>query len=443
MRLTYNLALLCLWAAAWLFAPSRCLAAVEGRINRPAVVRVTIDPLLTDTTLQESSYQEYLLRLFRRQSGDLATALATGLGRTVFTGLVMPDLSETAPAEQSEERDSFLVSVHATAHYGLTDDNGLATFLAGASCFTLSGLDMFRYRSQSRSRVAVFYIGEKGQRIKLLERQYESRREAKGDFFSAMNVAQEATWIEDLTSEVLTDIKAQILADLPGHIIERAWTLTGENLREPQKLPTPIQELARPLVSIAEPPRGGPLNLQDLIRTASLSTFQLITPTGTGSGFVLSNRGYLLTSYHNIAGAGELRVRFRDGREFPVRVFFNDEERDLSILVAPPQDLTALPLGDSVDLEIGSTVISLGFPAEKGLAFARGRVSSLANYRGMPMLLTDSRTEAGSSGGPLLNEQGEVVGINFSKTQGHGRDTTISLPINEARKSFAHLLDPR
>ncbi len=430
----------------FLAGPLPCaLGQSTGQINRPGVVRVSIDALLNDSTLQETSYRDYLQRLFQRQEDAFATAIAAGLRKTVFTGDLKADLSGQTEGEATRENDSFLVSVDSTAHYGLSDSSAMATFLAGASCFTLGGLDMFKYESQSRSHVTVFYINNKGQRLKLLERRYESHKEIQSDFFDAMSMSQEALWVDELTAEIFRDIKTQILTDLPGQIIERAWSLTGENLRQPQKNPSPLQELGSPLVS-ARPSEAqkpdAPKNLQELIRTSSRSTFEIITPTGTGSGFVLSSRGYLLTSLHNVSKGGQMKVRFRDGREFVVRLFLKDEDLDLAVLVAPVGALEALPLGDSDRLKVGDTVIALGYPAEKGLSFSRGRVNSKANFRTTPILITDSQTEPGSSGGPLLNDKGEVVGINFRKTQGHNRDTTYSLPINEARKAFEHLLDP-
>jgi S1-C subfamily serine protease len=140
-----------------------------------------------------------------------------------------------------------------------------------------------------------------------------------------------------------------------------------------------------------------------------------------GSGVVVVNRGTILTSLHVVAGAGRIRVLFADGLESDASVVSQHPENDLAVLqaAAVPDDLAAAVMRPRADLQPGDTVVAVGFPFGIGPSVSAGVVSGLKReYRspsgGSPLsnlIQFDAAVNPGSSGGPLLNAAGEVVGI--------------------------------
>jgi S1-C subfamily serine protease len=140
-----------------------------------------------------------------------------------------------------------------------------------------------------------------------------------------------------------------------------------------------------------------------------------------GSGVVIVDRGTILTSLHVVAGAGRIRVVFADGLEADARLVAQHPENDLAVLQAQtvPDDLAAAVLRPTADLQPGDAVVAVGFPFGIGPSVTSGVVSGLnREYRspGGERLLSnliqfDAAVNPGSSGGPLLNAAGEVVGI--------------------------------
>ncbi len=162
--------------------------------------------------------------------------------------------------------------------------------------------------------------------------------------------------------------------------------------------------------------------------------------TGVGSGFIISDDGYVLTNNHVIEGAGEITVRLRDRREFKARVVGRDPQTDVALLKVEAQDLPTLPLGDSKLLKPGQWVVAIGSPfgldytVTAGIVSAVGR-SADARQRYVPFIQTDVAVNQGNSGGPLLNIRGEVIGINsqiFSNTGGY-MGVSFAIPIETAR----------
>lgn len=141
---------------------------------------------------------------------------------------------------------------------------------------------------------------------------------------------------------------------------------------------------------------------------------------GLGSGFIISNEGYILTNEHVIDGAKEIYVRVK-GREKPIqaKVVGSDFDLDLAVLKIPgSRDLPALKLGSSEQIQVGHWVIAIGSPygledtVTVGVISAKERPVSVQDRHYKHLLQTDASINPGNSGGPLLNLQGEVVGIN-------------------------------
>ena len=140
---------------------------------------------------------------------------------------------------------------------------------------------------------------------------------------------------------------------------------------------------------------------------------------GTGSGFVISSDGYIVTNHHVVDGADTVIVRFSDRREFDAEVIGTDQRSDLALLKVDADRLPFLRLGNSEDLKVGQWVLAIGSPfgldysVTAGIVSAKGR--SLPTERGenyVPFIQTDVAINPGNSGGPLFNLEGEVVGVN-------------------------------
>ncbi len=165
----------------------------------------------------------------------------------------------------------------------------------------------------------------------------------------------------------------------------------------------------------------------------------------TGSGFIISHRGYILTNYHVVAGADEVRVRLLDEREFLGEIIKADERSDLAVVKIPAQtDLPVIALGNSDQLEVGDWVVAIGNPfgldqtVTVGVISATGR-SDLGLTARESFIQTDALISFGNSGGPLLNLNGEVIGINTAVvTLGHG--IGFAVPVNAAQRMARPLL---
>ena len=140
----------------------------------------------------------------------------------------------------------------------------------------------------------------------------------------------------------------------------------------------------------------------------------------TGSGVVIVNRGTILTSLHVVAGAGRIRVVFADGLESDAKIVGQQPENDLAVLQAEtvPDDLAAATMRPKADLKYGDDVVAVGFPFGIGPSVSAGVVSGLkrsfrtnAGDQLSNLIQFDAAVNPGSSGGPLLNAAGEVVGI--------------------------------
>ncbi len=161
---------------------------------------------------------------------------------------------------------------------------------------------------------------------------------------------------------------------------------------------------------------------------------------GSGSGFIISPDGLILTNNHVVEDADEIKVKLADKREFTAKVVGTDPQSDVALIQIEAQNLPVLPLGDSNQLEVGEWVIAIGSPFELsqsvtvGVVSAKGRtgmgVSEYENF-----IQTDAAINPGNSGGPLLNIRGEVVGINsliLSRTGGF-MGIGMAIPINMAK----------
>jgi len=173
-------------------------------------------------------------------------------------------------------------------------------------------------------------------------------------------------------------------------------------------------------------------------------------PANYGSGFFFRSDGYVLTNFHVVQGADTIRVGIDEKTEFPAKLVGYDPLLDVAVLkVEASAKFKALPLGDSDRLEKGEWVIAIGNPfgldktVTVGVVSAKGR--EFEELDGRPAVTsyiqTDAAINPGNSGGPLLNLNGEVVGINtFIIGQGGNIGIGFALPINEVKRILDRLL---
>ncbi|HET7273710.1 MAG TPA: trypsin-like peptidase domain-containing protein [Longimicrobiaceae bacterium] len=145
---------------------------------------------------------------------------------------------------------------------------------------------------------------------------------------------------------------------------------------------------------------------------------------GSGSGFIISPDGYILTNNHVVDGASTVRVRLTDKREFDAKVVGRDPNTDVAVLKIDAENLPTVAIGDSDALRIGDWVLALGYPMSLGETVTAGIVSAKGKRIGImgqnegaeaPLenfIQTDAAINPGNSGGPLVNLRGEVIGMN-------------------------------
>ena len=177
-----------------------------------------------------------------------------------------------------------------------------------------------------------------------------------------------------------------------------------------------------------------------------------ITQTGEGSGIIMSADGYVITNAHVVAGGTDFKVILHDGTPKDADLIGADPLTDLAVLkVGDVTDLTPAVFGDSTQLEVGEQVIAIGNPGGKTLAgsVTQGIISAVnreipdANNLplNIPLIQTDAAINPGNSGGALVNEYGQVIGINSSKIVAHGFEGIgFAIPISEAKPIIEDIL---
>ncbi len=165
---------------------------------------------------------------------------------------------------------------------------------------------------------------------------------------------------------------------------------------------------------------------------------------GEGSGVIVDPAGYILTNYHVVGGADKLTVHLYDGRELTGTVRGTDQKTDLAVIHVEAKDLPVAALGDSDKLQVGEWAIAIGAPfgleqtVTVGVISAKGR-SGLGTGTYEEFLQTDASINPGNSGGPLVNIEGEVIGINAMIIQ-PGQGIGFAIPINLAKTIMTQLI---
>jgi S1-C subfamily serine protease len=180
---------------------------------------------------------------------------------------------------------------------------------------------------------------------------------------------------------------------------------------------TPATQKEEILVDIYEKANPGVVAIQVLTESGS----------GLGSGFVFDDEGHIITNYHVVEGESDLEIDFPSGYKTRGELIGIDTDSDLAVIKVnvPPEELHPLPMGDSSELKVGQTVVAIGSPFRFNGTMTTGIISSLgrtleslreapggSNFSAGDIIQTDAAINPGNSGGPLLNLDGEVIGVN-------------------------------
>ena len=177
---------------------------------------------------------------------------------------------------------------------------------------------------------------------------------------------------------------------------------------------------------------------------------QPVQSASSGSGFILTTDGYIVTNYHVVEDAQAIQVTLYDGTEYDAQYVGGDEDYDIAVIKVDATDLQPVTLGDSDGLHVGDRVLAIGNPlGELTFSMSGGMVSSVnraINVDGTPfnMIQTDASINPGNSGGPLLNSYGEVVGIVSAKYSSYSNESVeglgFAIPINDVSSMIQDIM---
>ena len=178
------------------------------------------------------------------------------------------------------------------------------------------------------------------------------------------------------------------------------------------------------------------------------------TSAASGSGFIFSSDGYILTNYHVVEDSDAITVTMYDGTGYDARLVGYDQSNDIAVLKIDVKDLVPVVLGNSDHINVGDTVVAIGnplgeltFSLTSGAISAKDREITMLGGSTMQLMQTDCAINSGNSGGALFNLYGEVIGITNAKYSGNSNSgTTIdnigfAIPINKARSIAQSIIE--
>lgn len=177
------------------------------------------------------------------------------------------------------------------------------------------------------------------------------------------------------------------------------------------------------------------------------------TSAASGSGFVITDDGYIITNYHVIENSDSITVSFYDGTAYTAELIGYDESNDIAVLKVDAEGLTPVVIGNSDSLNVGDSVIAIGnplgeltFSLTSGAVSALNREVTLSNSMTMDLIQTDCAINSGNSGGALFNLYGEVIGVTNAKYSGSGTGASIdniafAIPINRVKEIVESIIE--
>ncbi len=258
--------------------------------------------------------------------------------------------------------------------------------------------------------------------------------------------------------EIVKSETANLQASYQG---EGLWEVRGNgrwNLYEVSGTVQPIDDKAREILgAITDANQPAPA-ISEIATPVSLPSIasavdkvrpavvRIITEYGMGSGMIIDKAGYVLTNSHVVEDSQKAMVILTDGQEVSASILGRDEVTDLAILQISGKNLPVVTLGDSDKLAGTEEVIAIGYPLdlEGGATVSSGIVSALRNYGGVDYIQTDTAINPGNSGGPLINLEGEVIGINVMTIRVAGglpiEGMNFAIAINSAKPMVPRLI---
>ncbi|HXV44635.1 MAG TPA: trypsin-like peptidase domain-containing protein, partial [Anaerolineae bacterium] len=226
---------------------------------------------------------------------------------------------------------------------------------------------------------------------------------------------------------------------------------------------------AAPASQLAQPsslPKMDEINVLDAYQNALSRIYEQTVPSvvrvyvtrrgphqGQGTGFVWDKAGHIVTNAHVVKGAERIQVTFTDGTRVEAEVLGTDPNTDLAVLKVDlsPAKLQPVTMGDSASLKVGQLTLAIGTPFGHEFSMTGGIISALGRtmhfcascYPIPDIIQTDAPLNPGNSGGPLLNQKGEVIGINTFMISQNGSNTGIAfaLPSNIAQQMVPALIN--
>lgn len=180
---------------------------------------------------------------------------------------------------------------------------------------------------------------------------------------------------------------------------------------------------------------------------------QTVSNAVSGSGFVISSDGYILTNYHVVNGVSDITVFFADGTSYDAAFVGGEEDNDIAVLKIEATALTPVVLGNSDSVTVGENVYAIGNPLGEltftltgGLVSAKDRSVTSSDGTIINMIQTDTAINSGNSGGPLFDQYGQTVGIVSAKLSGSNSSSAsveglgFAIPINDVRDMVASII---
>jgi serine protease Do len=204
-----------------------------------------------------------------------------------------------------------------------------------------------------------------------------------------------------------------------------------------------IDQSQNPIVQIAEKVGPAVVGVTVSVNQTVEGQNPAEVASGYGTGFIITENGYIVTNNHVVTDSDSVRVTLVDGTEYEATLVGTDALTDLAVIKIEATGLTVAALGDSDALKVGETVVAIGNPlgtnlagsVTSGIVSALNRVISTGGYS-QKYIQTDAAINPGNSGGPLLNIEGEVIGVNTLKTYLAGYDD-YGVPIGTEGIGFA------
>ena len=263
------------------------------------------------------------------------------------------------------------------------------------------------------------------------------------------------TWVK-LTALVLVCVLVGGAAGYGGAVLAKGGSADNEaTIQESGRQPVTVQVKKVDGQTKMQPAEvyASTVNSTVSINCSSTTTVfgQTTQSASSGSGFIITEDGYVVTNYHVVSGASSVKVTLYNGDTYDATVIGGDSDYDVAVLKIEATGLTPVTLGDSTDVNVGDTVLAIGNPlGELTFSMSGGYVSSCnraINVDGTPfnMIQVDCSINPGNSGGPLVNLYGEVVGIVSAKYSSYSSTTVeglgFAIPISDVRSIITDIME--